>query len=409
MSEPTLDAQGRKYVQSRPRKNKSRRPAVTFPSPWPALVTPLEEARGELPFAVMTTAEAELAHGVSTNTMPELEEIAALQFLSLPNKPVVSDERPLPTQKVPSQLPRKGSCSDLFQSFTFNHLEHGEYVRTRLRQLKGNKRSRDAKWTLTPDQIVFEIINWYKSMDKDFKDAKIWLKNGAVGTFKPKTKLFIIPPEAMQEWAVEIVWDTAAWFAATPEERKLISIVPQDWSVAAKNPWQTDIMKKWAQDSGFEDHACMQNLHEIGTFLPFTGSWATMLTPPAAGFFPKMDVGSATTYEEIALGWLTEPLMGLHFIPGKQSSRNVARIWRSGKIKDRGTANFSCPDKLSLHFHSVNAGYDVEGDLVNFPPLKLTCPNMIAFNMAIIMPPCGSRFCVCKNDWVRNVSPSPVS
>ena len=79
-----------------------------------------------------------------------------------------------------------------------------------------------------------------------------------------------------------------------------------------------------------------------------------------------------------------------------QTTNNVTRPLNTVR---RGTANLTGPDKLGYKHLSVNAGYDLEGDEENFPPLKLTCPNLIAFHIGIIAGPCGDRLCLCKNDW----------
>ena len=405
LDEPVALPPGQFLLESRPRRNKSRRPLVTFPQQWPTMTSADPAANVEMPFCHASPLEWEFAHGVSANTLPEYDEIAALQRIHLPNKPVARATRPSPTQELPSDLPRRGHCSDLFQQFTFDHRLHGEWVRTRLRQTKGHKRRRSDKWTLSPVQIVAEIEHWYKSLDKDIIAAKKWHADGAHGTFRPATKLWIIPQKALQIFAQKVVWDSADWFAASKEDRANIQILPQDFSLGVPSPWQTDTLKKWAKDSGLEDEACIQDLHELGTFLPFTGEMSMVLSPPAAGYFTRQAVAEATTRDEIAEGWLSKPLMGPHFIPAKLSSRNVAVIWRAGKLKPRATANFSGPDKESLHHHSVNSGYDTENNVVDFPPLNLTCPNLIAFTMAIIMPGCLMRFVVCKNDWKVSLAP----
>ena len=384
-------------MQSLPRRNKSRRPLVKG-RPWESISTPMVKARSEAPFASASPEDMDLAHGTFYNKIPELDEVARLQYLALPNRCVSRPARDRPVQPVPSRLPAVGACSDLFISYSFNPVEHGEWVRQRLRECKTSSR-RSASWVLSPQQIVDEIIIWYESWAKDAADAAVWAANGKRGRFKPHTKLWILPQLAFAKFSRGIVWDTAAYFAATPEQRPFIIIAPHDWEKAAPNPWDTTALSKWFDESGCEDHATMQDLHEVGVFLPFTGTMDSVFSPPAAGFYDKLEVGQAVTYEEIKEGKLSNPIMGPHYLPAKLSSRNVARICRAGVIKDRGTANLTGPNKLELTHHSVNAGYAMETDLENFPPLKLTCPNLIAFHIAIIAPACGVRLVICKNDW----------
>lgn len=333
---------GKPILQFRPRRNKTRRPIVLC-DPWQSLDTPLLSARHEAPFASFQAEDIELAHGTFYNTLPELDHIASQQRLFLPNRPIARPERQIPVQPTPKQLPRLGSCSDLFTSYSFDPATDGEWVRARLIKCKGSRRSRKAKWELTPDQIVSEIEVWYESWAKDATAAAKWFKDGKHGRFRPNTKLWVIPQQAMKSWAMNTVWHTAAWFAASPAARASIQITPHDWSVPAPNPWQTDKLWEWAKESGLEDLATMQDLHDVGIFLPFTGTWDSVLTPPAAGFYEKLDVGQETTYKEISEGKLSEPLMGPFTIPFKLSGRNVARICRGGVIKDRRAPPFPFP------------------------------------------------------------------
>ena len=72
-----------------------------------------------------------------------------------------------------------------------------------------------------------------------------------------------------------------------------------------------------------QDEACMQDLHEVGVYLPFKGNLSTVLAPPSAGFYAKIEHAQAATYDEVQEGILSAPLMGLHLLPCKFSARNV--------------------------------------------------------------------------------------
>lgn len=394
-----------KILQSRPgSKRKTFRPIVTAGEEWHRVKTEYDPAGYECPFNTISPLDWELAHGNMHNTVPELDEIATLQRLPLQNKCAARPPRVLPKQKTPSQLPRVGHAEDLFDRkdegeshFDFDPLQHGDHVRMRLRELKGSKRSRLKKWKLSPTQILEEIELWFVSVQSDISAAKLWIKNGKRGPFKPRTKTWIIPQLAMAKWSRGVIWWTQEWFAAPVPERKSIQVLPQDFSITAPNPWNTELMKQWFKDSGCEDEACMQDLHEVGVFLPFTGTMDTVLAPPAVGMYGKLEVAQEVTYEEIDTGMLSPPIMGLHTIPGKLSGRNVARVFRNGKLKDRGTANLSGPNKTSLEHHSVNSGYDLKGNLIAFPPREYTNPTLISFLLAIVAPLCGGFFVLCKN------------
>ena len=401
-------------LPSLPRKRNTGRPITTHGNEWLTVPTKLEAAQLECPFIKIADIDWDSAHGVSHNLDPELDEVTRLQRILIPNKPVQRPTRVLPTQKTPDRLPRPGHCSDLFaredsEYFEFDHINHGEWVRARSIQCKGNKRSRDSKWRLNPTQIVEEIILYFETVAKDLIAAREWKKRHGKGRFKPKAKLWILPQAAFADWAQGIIWLTEPFFAAAPADRANIQILPQDFSITADNPWDTLQISKWFNESGCEDAATMQDLHEAGVFLPFNGDLSSVFVGPAAGLYEKLDIAQETTYDEVKSGLLSQPLMGPHTLPAKYASRNVARIWRDGKIKDRATANLSGPDKTSLHHHAPNAGYSMEDDPVNFPRSPFTSPNMIAFNIAIIATACGEDLVLCKNDWkgFYRLAPSP--
>ena len=330
LSEHDPDATPELLLKSRPRFNKSRRPPMFLPTPWSNIHTAHPVGATEAPFVTIEHIDWELSHTNACNMMPEREDVARLQRIPLPNRPVRRDPRPYPEQPATTWRPARGSCAELFTTFTFSHQAHGDWVRSRLQASKGGKRNRASSWTLTPAQLVDEIILWYETVDNDIKAAKRWIQGGSIGKFRPKAKLWIIPQTAFSEDARGIIWHSAPWFAASKADRPSIQIEPHDWSQAEAPPWDVDALMKLALDSGLEDMAGMQNLCGVGTFLPFTGEMSTVLAPPATGMYTKYDVAANTTLEEIAEGWISAPLMGPHFLPAKLSPRNVATTFRSG-------------------------------------------------------------------------------
>ena len=387
------------FLVSQPRTDKSRRPPITTDIQWQSVPTPCKAAMREVPFTTILANDWHLSHGNSTLSLPEHVRYARLQRIDLPCKPPCRPARQLPSQPVPTRLPSKGSADDLFVTTSFTSSDHGDWVRARLRASKGNKRNRGNVWVLSPSQIVEEIIIWFESVAEDIRNAKLWHQRGANGKFRPRTKLWVIPVSAHPAWAQGVVWDTAAFFAASKQDRRQIQIRPQNWAKVGHNPWNTEQLKQWAEESGMQDEACMQDLHEAGVHLTFKGSWASVLAPPSLGFYEKIQVAQEVTHKEIADGWLSTPVMGPHLIPLKCSSRNVATIFKDTALKHRPTANLGCPDKKSLHLHAANEGFDMENDIVEFPKMVYTCPNLIAHHVATIIPACSGNFILCKNDW----------
>ena len=395
-------------LESKERKPRSVRPLITNGSSWPTPATPYEPARKELPFCQVTPIEWDHAHGVSSNTIRELESVTRLQRLQLPNNPPVRPAREPARQQVPTRLPRPGCFYDLFthedsETFTFYPDKHGPWVKQMLKLRKRKQHGSKAFIKLTPQQIEAEIINWFAVASNDFQDAEIWKRNaGCVGaTFKPKAKTFIVPPQAFAPWARNVIWDTKAYFDAPPHERESIQIYPQNWSIPAEEPWNMDRLREWGIKSRCTDLCGLQDITDQGVSVPFTGIWSMVLQTAATGFFDKLEIGQKTTLEEIEEGLLWSPTMGPPLTPCKLSSRNIARTFKIDKIKDRCTANLSGPDDEALHDHSVNVGFALEEDKESYPELDFTSPPRLAFTAATLITACGPNFCICKNDWAR--------
>ena len=394
-------------LESKERKPRSVRPLITNESSWPPPATPYEPARKELPFCQVTPIEWDHAHGVSSNTIRELEAVMRLQRLQLPNNPPVRPAREPTNQQVPTRLPRPGCFYDLFthedsETFTFYPDKHGPWVKQMLKSRKRKQHGSKAFIELTPQQIEAEIINWFAVASNDFKEAELWkLCEKDQATFKPKAKTFIVPPQAFAPWARNVIWETKAYFDAPIHERGLIQIYPQSWSAPAEEPWNMDRLREWGIKSKCTDLCGLQDITDQGVSVPFTGIWSMVLQTAATGFFDKLDIGQKTTLEEIEEGLLWSPTMGPPLTPCKLSSRNIARTFKIDKIKDRCTANLSGPDDEALHEHSVNVGFALDEDKESYPELDFTSPPRLAFTAATLITACGPDFCLCKNDWAR--------
>ena len=125
-----------------------------------------------------------------------------------------------------------------------------------------------------------------------------------------------------------------------------------------------------------------------------------LLSPCAATFYEDLEAGQSTTLDEIERGWLQSPVMGPSLTPCKASPRAIARCFKEGKIKDRCIANLSCPQQEHLHQHSVNASFAMD-DPWYYPTIKFISPVSVAHAVATLIPICGAKFVLAKNDWAK--------
>ena len=137
-----------------------------------------------------------------------------------------------------------------------NGMAAGPWVRDRLLHMasqSGVKGRRAKFWKLTPTQIETEIIRWHECNAADLVAGEAWRAAGCKGRFRPSTKLWIIPQTAMPEWARKRVWDTAAYFTASVQDRAHIQIELQEWSSEPEQPWDSGQLQAWGKASHLPD------------------------------------------------------------------------------------------------------------------------------------------------------------
>ena len=386
-------------------ENKVTRQLVTCDTPWPRYRTSHIPARAELPWATFTLAQVEAASGVEGNRHHEKPEVATYQSLPIMNKPAVRPEiEPSPPQ-TSTDKPRPGCFGDFFRraegdSYTFNSKDHGAWVLTRIRQLKlARTDTHKATWTVHADEFLAEIELWIATAAADLVNAATWHEHGCIGKFTAIAKTWIIPEAALAEFVHGKVFDTRAFFAASPAEREHIQIELQDWSVPDHETWDMNQIWKMGVDSGVTDMACLSDLCKNGVTLPFLGESSILLAPCSAAFFEMLEVCQETARAELLEGLLLPALQGLPLFPIKISPRSIATQFKEGKLKYRPVANLGYPQTSELHHHSVNHGYDIKNDETNFPHIDYVSPRSLAHAAATLIPICGGSFCLARNDW----------
>ena len=361
----------------------------------------------ELPAAFVTPDEVDRAHGVLGGHKHESPKIARQQPIPLLNKPAIRPRRPpIPPQTLlDHQKPRPGHFDDLFRrdgkaGFKFDPRKHGAWVRQRLSAESRARGGRRKKyWVLSPERIATEIELWFKSNQQDLLNAQAWAAKGKIGTFKAKTKIWIIPQHALAAWARDRIWDTAAFFAAAPADRSSIQIDLQDFKITGKAVWNATAFATWGAASSLPDLQGLQEITEAACWLPFQGTMDTVLAPNAMGLYGKMEVAADLSRAEIAEGLLTTPVLGPSLFPIKLVPRNVATVWRNGAIKDRGTAD--CTVTGDFEEHSPNKGFHIDTDEYHYPSLTFISSSLVAFIGAIIIEAGPEDFTISKCDWSR--------
>jgi len=203
----------------------------------------------------------------------------------------------------------------------------------------------------------------------------------------------------MAIWARNRIWDTAAYFSAAPAQRANIQIELQDFKITGKAVWNATAFKQWGQASSLPDLQGLQEITESACWLPFQGTLDTVLAPNAKGFYSKIDVAADLSRAEVAEGLLSTPVLGPSLFPIKLVPRNVATVWRNGKIKDRGTAD--CTVSGDFEEHSPNKGFLIEEDEYHYPTLTFISSSLVAFIGAIIIEAGPDDFTISKCDWSR--------
>ena len=267
-------------VECQEHRRRSKRPLLLSPSPWPRASSAQGPGPNELPAAFVHPEEVDRAHGVLGGRKHESGKVARQQPIPLLNKPATRPRRsPIPQQTLlDGQRPRPGHFDDLFRRdgkshFKFHPRQHGDWVRTRLRQQSTAAGGRRQKyWSLTPEQRATEIEAWFVSNQQDLVQGKAWAAAGCKGTFKPQAKIWIIPQLALASWARGRIWDTAAFFTAPPADRASIQIDLQKFKTTGKAVWNATTFKQWGAASQLPDLQGLQEITDAACWLPFQGT-----------------------------------------------------------------------------------------------------------------------------------------
>lgn len=324
--------------------------------------------------------------------------MARLLHLPLRNKP--------PLRGDPGAIPQQASATNTDGSvFEPEHPAHllrkankltaarnGPWVSVRMRQL-GIKGS---VWTLDRYELWREVLKWHEIDRSDIAAALLAATPGASTPHRPRASTFVIDEKCFRRRARSRIWDLRPYFDAQTAGRATPTIKPQQYS-DYKPSYNGPALRAACDASRAGDEATVTGLAETGIWRPHDGEYSLVLEPNARGFFDNIEFGTDTTDAEIAKGWLSVPYPGPPFLPAKYHSRSVAKQFRSGKTKDRGTGNLTMHGQFEEH--GTNAGWDFE-NLDKFPELAWATSESFARDCGVAVE-AGDRcdFEIRKVDW----------
>ena len=363
------------------------------PGDWPAIPT-RHPAPSPYPWRSPDSPERENCFGVGNDKLGELPSVAAVAPMAFMNRPQSSvDYTPLADGDFVTSdgrgaqrndgfdMPRPRRLDDLYNAFDFCPQTHGGWVSQQVRRQiqtirRAGKRpaAADRLWRLKPADFAHEIARWVRSnaadLDAALSRARRVDRGEDLPPWKPKTKGWIIPPEAVQPWARTTVWELRFFWDWYTHRKGDGRIVPLRRVLCPPTPrcrccykprrppsWNLDWLRSTCAASHCPDREQVGMLCSQGTDVPFDGTMSTVLVPNAMGLYYEITAATALAETEQGQGYTDGPHAGIPFQPSKTHSHNMAISIRGGKIKKRGTGNLTGSGEHQAD--STNAGRDV--------------------------------------------------
>ena len=364
------------------------------PGVWPAIPT-THPAPNPYPWHTPVSPEREQCHGVGNNKLGELPSVAAEAPMAFMNRPQLSEpyapfaEGDFVTSDGRGAqrndgwcMPRNGRLEDLYLEFAFCPREHGGWVAMQVRrQIQTARRAgkrpapADRFWRLAPADYAREIARWVSSnaadLDTALSRARRLERGETLAPWKPSTRPWIIPAEAVQLWARTTVWELRFfwdWYThrkgdgrIVPLRRVLCPPTPRcRCCYKSRRPpsWNIDWLRSSCAASHCPDQEQVGMLCSQGTEVPFEGTMSTVLVPNAMGLYYEIVAATALAETEQGQGYTDGPHAGIPFQPSKTHSHNMAIAIRGGKVKKWGTGNLTGSGEH--RDESTNAGRNVD-------------------------------------------------
>ena len=363
---------------------------------WPRVDTPCAAAADEFPFRLTTRAEADIAHGVANDNVPEIPAVAALHRLAFRNDPPSRRAAPAVPPQVARFVPRR--VEDLVRSFTFHPHRHGSHVQLRLHELGLPSK---PGWRLSPVQLWDEIEIWATRAAAQVVEGKRLAALSRLGEMRWLYGDWLIPETVTHPQAQRRIYDIVEALAARRRGELTYPVPLVDMSDPGA-VWNRGFFGALFEESHCPDRLTAQVIDGRGVTMPFKAAWDTLLCRNAATLFEEITFVQTTLRAEVQEGLVSTPTPGLQRWPSKIQPTGVARIWRRGKAKNRGTLNATGkgrPERFMQAFS--NNGWEV-CSLRHNPDRQWNSADSFSFDVYICRPAFDvGDFCVRGADWSR--------
>ena len=373
---------------------------------WPQPRAVNETAAAEYPWRRIPTEEANMAHGVGGNAVPELDDVAGRRPLHFRNEPPLRGPCPIIPEQKPFRepdgslwTPGRGrvGLDNLRTHFDFT-AEHGTWVPYRMQQLGLTGRV----WHLSPHEQNTEIIFWMKCEMADHARAGAMLEEGkSMQLFRPTVRPWILPEASQNPKAVGRIYDTRGVGAAlergdTDFEITLLAMT------SSGNKWNKPLLRSMLDASKCPDQRGVQFILDQGTIFPYTGNYDCTLMPNARSFWLELEFAAKTTRTEVAAGILDGYYAGFPpFSVWKKSKQGVTIVWKHDRMdtKPRGTGDLT---GLGTGFETSfpNAGFELKRVSNDNPKLEYPTNTTFADDCATVKPAYEpGEFLIQQFDW----------
>jgi len=275
---------------------------------------------------------------------------------------------------------RMGHLEDNLCKFTFYPSKHGRWVSIRMRELGLPSKQ---GWTLSPINMLDEILHWFSIERQDMARAEHLLKSsGSLESFSPDLADWVIPADCTHPNARGKVYDWRVAVNAHSAGDRTYK-VPLHVFEPAGSKWKSSWFRTTFKQSKFPDFPTRQAICDRGIYVPYNGDMGTMLAANSLEFYLNLEFLQGVSKEELEC---SPPILMGHFLgppfwPTKKGKRSAAIVFKEGKSKPRGIGNLTGKGKYEKYF--TNAGWIMDS-VKYFPKIEYTMPPHFAFDCGVV-------------------------
>ena len=370
---------------------------------WPRVPLHHVAAAEEFPFCKVTRKEADRAHGVANDNIPEVPEVAALRRLMFRNDPPLRRAAPAVPQQQPHRR-KDGSefqpskLEDLMVTFTFYAHKHGRHVALRLRE---EGELANSGWRLTPTRFWDEVVEWGSRARRQVAIGKRLAAEGNLSVMRWLYDDWLIPEAATQPLAKRRIYEVVEAMAARQRGEESYAVPLADLSEPGP-VWNETFFEPLFKASHYGDRLTGQVIGGRGVVAPYTGSWDSMLCRNAATLYEELAFIQKTLRAEVEEGLMSPTSLGIQTWPAKVQPLGVARIFRRGKAKNRGTMNATGKGRPMQFKQAFSNNGWLTSSLRHFPDREWNSAMSFSNDVYICRTAFEAHdFCIRGADWHR--------